>query len=86
MELTQTRATRSSRDRVARSRRGGAHAPNGGRAAARALPGVAAAQGLRIGIVGCGYWGAKHARVFGSLPDVGQVALIEPDAHSLQAL
>jgi predicted dehydrogenase len=86
MELTQTRATRSSRDRVARSRGGGAPAPNVGRAAARTWPGVAAAESLRIGIVGCGYWGAKHARVFSSLRDVGQVALIEPNAHSLQAL
>jgi predicted dehydrogenase len=33
---------------------------------------------MRVGVVGCGYWGAKHVRVLQSLPDVEQVALIDP--------
>jgi predicted dehydrogenase len=32
---------------------------------------------LRVGVVGCGYWGSKHARVMSSLSDVAQVALID---------
>ena len=86
MDLTQTRATRSSRDRVARHRGGGTPAPNEGRTAARTWPEVVPAEGLRIGLVGCGYWGAKHARVFNDLSDVDGIALIEPDAASREAL
>ncbi|MGH8902977.1 MAG: Gfo/Idh/MocA family protein [Egibacteraceae bacterium] len=33
---------------------------------------------MRVGVVGCGYWGAKHVRVLQSLADVEQVALIDP--------
>jgi predicted dehydrogenase len=43
---------------------------------------AAPADNLRIGVVGCGYWGAKHVRVLSSLGHVAQVALIEPNAHS----
>ncbi len=41
---------------------------------------------LRIGVVGCGYWGAKHIRVLSSLSGVDRVALIEPDACTREAL
>ncbi len=34
---------------------------------------------LRIGVVGCGYWGSKHVRVLSSISDV-DVALIDQDA------
>jgi predicted dehydrogenase len=86
MELTQTGPTKSSEDQAATRMGGGDHAPNkGGRAARRWLT-VVPAEGLRIGVVGCGYWGAKHARVFSSLSDVDEVALIEPNAHSREAL
>ena len=33
---------------------------------------------LRVGVVGCGYWGSKHVRVLSSLPDV-DVILIDKD-------
>jgi predicted dehydrogenase len=32
---------------------------------------------LRIGVVGCGYWGAKHIRVLHTVPEVHQVAAID---------
>lgn len=32
---------------------------------------------MRVGVVGCGYWGAKHVRVLQSLPDVERVALVD---------
>ncbi len=37
-------------------------------------------QELRIGVVGCGYWGSKHVRVLSSISDV-DVALIDQDAE-----
>lgn len=33
---------------------------------------------MRVGVVGCGYWGSKHVRVLSSLPHVEQVAVIDP--------
>lgn len=30
---------------------------------------------LRVGVIGCGYWGSKHLRVLSSLPDVAVVAI-----------
>jgi predicted dehydrogenase len=33
---------------------------------------------MRIGVVGCGYWGSKHVRVLSGLPHVEQVAVIDP--------
>ena len=33
---------------------------------------------MRIGVVGCGYWGSKHVRVLSGLPDVDQVVVIDP--------
>lgn len=42
--------------------------------------------GLKVGIVGCGYWGSKHARVFSSLGNVDQVALIDPDPKIREAM
>lgn len=40
---------------------------------------MAARRELRVGIVGCGYWGAKHARVLSATAGVGEIALIERD-------
>lgn len=34
---------------------------------------------MRVGVVGCGYWGSKHVRVLSSLPEVEHVVVIEPD-------
>jgi len=42
--------------------------------------------GYKIGIVGCGYWGAKHARVAMSIPNVSSVVLIDPNENSVNSL
>ncbi len=36
--------------------------------------------GLVIGVVGCGYWGAKHVRVLSGLADVAAVVVIDRDS------
>lgn len=43
--------------------------------------------GLRVAVIGCGYWGSKHVRVMSSTPGVGRITLVEPDllrAHAMQ--
>lgn len=37
-----------------------------------------AEQGLRVGVVGCGYWGSKHVRTLLSLEAVSRVCVIDP--------
>ncbi len=32
---------------------------------------------MRVGVVGCGYWGSKHVRVLSGLPTVSQVVIID---------
>ncbi|MGI9598993.1 MAG: Gfo/Idh/MocA family protein [Acidimicrobiales bacterium] len=32
---------------------------------------------MRVGVVGCGYWGSKHVRVLSHLPGVSQVVIID---------
>ncbi len=32
---------------------------------------------MRVGVVGCGYWGSKHVRVLSNLPAVSQVVIID---------
>src|SRR5215212_8350371 len=34
--------------------------------------------GLRVGVVGCGYWGSKHVRTLMSLEAVSHVCVIDP--------
>jgi predicted dehydrogenase len=41
---------------------------------------------MRVGVVGCGYWGAKHVRVLCGLPQVEQVVIIEPDRDRREQL
>jgi predicted dehydrogenase len=44
--------------------------------------------GLRVAVVGCGYWGSKHARVLSSIPGLAGVTLVDQNAaltHALQA-
>jgi predicted dehydrogenase len=41
-------------------------------------------RGVRLAVVGCGYWGAKHLRVVSALPDVTGVVVVEPDARRRQ--
>lgn len=43
---------------------------------------------MRVGVVGCGYWGSKHVRVLSGMPEVDQVVIIDPRSdrrRSLQA-
>lgn len=41
---------------------------------------------MRIGVVGCGYWGSKHVRVLHGIPDVEHVVAIDPSEERLLAL
>jgi predicted dehydrogenase len=41
---------------------------------------------VRVGVVGCGYWGSKHVRALRSLESVAQVAVIEPNQQRSAAL
>lgn len=47
--------------------------------AARDKAGVLLQREVRVGVVGCGYWGAKHVRVLSATPGVAELSLIEPD-------
>jgi predicted dehydrogenase len=40
-----------------------------------------AESGLRVGVVGCGYWGSKHVRTLLSLEAVSRVCVIDPSAE-----
>jgi predicted dehydrogenase len=51
----------------------------GAGAAHCALPMESRQRGVRIGIVGCGYWGSKHVRVLSATAGVSEIALIERD-------
>jgi predicted dehydrogenase len=33
---------------------------------------------MRVGVLGCGYWGSKHVRVLSGLPQVAEVVIIDP--------
>jgi predicted dehydrogenase len=46
----------------------------------------AAAAGLRVAVVGCGYWGSKHVRVLHALDAVAEVAMVDSRADRLQSL
>lgn len=41
---------------------------------------------MRVGVIGCGYWGAKHVRVLSGLSEVEQVVMIEPIPERAAAL
>jgi predicted dehydrogenase len=41
---------------------------------------------LRVGVLGCGYWGSKHVRVLHSIPEVRQVVAIDPVTERLLRL
>ena len=41
---------------------------------------------MKVGVVGCGYWGSKHVRVFESLPEVEKVAAIDRDSARRKAI
>src|SRR5450759_3842379 len=42
--------------------------------------------GLRVAVVGCGYWGSKHVRVLDATEGVAQVVLVDSRAERLQKL
>jgi predicted dehydrogenase len=41
---------------------------------------------LRVGVVGCGYWGSKHVRVLSCMPEVRGVAVIDRDARTREKI
>lgn len=41
---------------------------------------------MRVGVVGCGYWGSKHVRVLCSMPSVTQVVAIDDRRDIRQAM
>jgi predicted dehydrogenase len=45
-----------------------------------------AEKGLRVGVVGCGYWGSKHVRALLSLESVGQISVIDPSEERRSAI
>ena len=42
--------------------------------------------GLRVAVVGCGYWGSKHVRVLQTTDGVARVCLVDGQASRLEAL
>ncbi|MEK0081749.1 Gfo/Idh/MocA family protein [Benzoatithermus flavus] len=48
--------------------------------------GVGPRTGIRVGVVGCGYWGSKHVRVLSSLSEVREVIAVEPDPEAAKAV
>lgn len=45
-----------------------------------------AADGFRIALVGCGYWGSKHARILNSSERVAEIVLVDSREDRLQNL
>ena len=41
---------------------------------------------MRVAVIGCGYWGAKHVRVLSGLPDVTQVVAVDANPDTTAAL
>jgi len=41
---------------------------------------------FRVGVVGCGYWGSKHVRVFNELPIPTAVSICDADPKRLEAM
>jgi predicted dehydrogenase len=48
--------------------------------------GTAKAEGIRVALVGCGYWGAKHVRVLDAAPNVAEVVLVDTSESRLANL
>src|SRR3954452_21421847 len=42
--------------------------------------------GLRVGVIGCGYWGSKHVRVLHGTDQVDEVILIDSREDRLESL
>jgi predicted dehydrogenase len=41
---------------------------------------------MRIGVIGCGYWGAKHVRVLHQMTDIDRLVVVDPRADRRTAL
>ncbi len=41
---------------------------------------------MHIGVVGGGYWGSKHLRVFAAMPEVQRLTLIETEPEVRKSL
>jgi predicted dehydrogenase len=41
---------------------------------------------MKVGVIGCGYWGAKHVRVLSSLPEVSLVVAIDAQTERIEPL
>jgi predicted dehydrogenase len=41
---------------------------------------------LKVGVVGCGYWGSKHVRVLHAMPEVSEVVAVDPFEERLHSL
>jgi predicted dehydrogenase len=52
----------------------------------RGVDKMAMITGLRVAVVGCGYWGSKHVRVLHSTDGVDQVVLVDANEVRLQNL
>jgi len=52
---------------------------NGAEGAACALPMAVSQREIRVGVVGCGYWGSKHVRVLSATAGVSEIAIVERD-------
>ncbi|HBW18968.1 MAG TPA: gfo/Idh/MocA family oxidoreductase [Actinobacteria bacterium] len=47
---------------------------------------VAGGPGLRIAVVGCGYWGSKHVRVLNATDGIDEVILVDSRADRMRSL
>jgi predicted dehydrogenase len=56
------------------------------RSAGSEFPTNERASHLRVGVIGCGYWGAKHVRVLSCTPNVDQVTVIDHDRCALESI
>ena len=41
---------------------------------------------IRVGVIGCGYWGPKHLRVLETMPTVAQIVAIDSRPEQLAAM
>ncbi|MDH3683254.1 MAG: Gfo/Idh/MocA family oxidoreductase [Acidimicrobiia bacterium] len=41
---------------------------------------------MRVGVVGCGYWGSNHVRVLSAMPSVAEVVLIDARTERLESV
>jgi predicted dehydrogenase len=71
--------------------RNGSNRKNGSRQAPpknfiSAAASVKKSPSLRVGVVGCGYWGSKHVRVLSCMPEVISVAVIDRDPRTREKI